>query len=310
MAALTLLEASKIHSGDVIRSAVIEMFARASDILAAIPFVDIPGNAYRYNREETLPGVAFRGINESYTPSTGVVNPETEPLVIAGGEIDIDRFVVKTMGLDQRSVQEGMKIKALALRLGKAFIKGDSSSDPREFDGLQVRLTGDQLLAAGNTSGGDALSLLKLDELIDKVLDPTGLTMNKTMRRLLSVASRTASVGGDLRWEKNDFGKQVAFYNDLPIRIADEDELGTQILPFTEANPGGGSAASTSIYCTSFGPGMLHGIQNGDMEVDDMGELQSSPVFRTRIEWYVGLVCLHGRAAGRLHGIKNATVAA
>ena len=212
--ALSLLEAAKLHSGDVVRSAVIEMFARSSEILAAMPFENISGNAYRYTREETLPGVAFRGINESYTPSTGVLNPETEPLVIAGGEIDVDRFIVRTQGEDQRTIQESMKIKALALRATKAIIKGDSSSDPREFDGLQVRLTGNQLLDAGATSGGDALSLAKLDELIDKVADPNCLIMNKTMRRLLSAAARTASVGGDLRWEKNDFGKQVAFFAD------------------------------------------------------------------------------------------------
>lgn len=307
---LSLLEAAKLHSGDVIRSAVIEMFARSSAILANLPFEDIPGNAYRYNREETLPGVAFRGINESYTPSTGVLNPETEPLVIAGGEVDVDRFIVRTQGADQRTVQESMKIKSLALRATKAFVKGDSSSDPREFDGLQVRATGDQLLAAGSTSGGDALSLAKLDELIDKVQDPTGLIMNKTVRRLLSAAARSSSVAGDLRWEKDDFGKQVAFYNDLPIWIADEDNEGNAILPFTEANPGGGSAASTSIYCVSFGPGMCHGIQNGTMDVEDLGMLQTSPVYRTRIEWYIGLVVLHGRAIGRLHGIKNASVTA
>jgi hypothetical protein len=306
--ALSPLEAAKLHSGDVVRSAVIEMFARSSEILAAMPFENISGNAYRYTREETLPGVAFRGINESYTPSTGVLNPETEPLVIAGGEIDVDRFIVRTQGEDQRTIQESMKIKALALRATKAIIKGDSSSDPREFDGLQVRLTGNQLLDAGATSGGDALSLAKLDELIDKVADPNCLIMNKTMRHLLSAAARTASVGGDLRWEKNDFGKQVAFYNDLPILIADEDDAGSQILPFTEANPGGGSAASTSLYCVAFGPGMVHGIQNGEMDVEDLGLLQTAPVYRSRIEWYIGMVVLHGRAAARLRGIKNATV--
>jgi len=308
--ALTLLEAAKIHSGDVVRSAIIEMFARSSNILANLPFENIEGNAYRYNREETLPGVAFRGINESYTPSTGVLNPETEPLVIAGGEVDVDRFIIKTQGEDQRTVQESMKIKALALRATKAFIKGDSASDPREFDGLQVRATGDQLLAAGATSGGDALGLSKLDELIDNVQDPTGLIMNKTLRRLLSAAARSSSVAGDLRWEKDDFGKQVAFYNDLPIWIADEDNDGNAILPFTEANPGAGTAASTSIYCVSFGPGMSHGIQNGDMDVEDLGMLQTAPVYRTRIEWYIGMVVLHGRAIGRLHGIKNAAVTA
>lgn len=81
----------------------------------------------------------FRGVNEAYTESTGVINPQTEPLVIAGGDLDVDKFIVSTMGIEQRSVQEAMKIKSLALAWTKAFIKGDSVTDNKTFDGLQAR---------------------------------------------------------------------------------------------------------------------------------------------------------------------------
>ena len=60
---LTLVEAAKLASGDVVKSAVIEMFAQASDILMTLPFEGINGNAVKYNREQTLPGIAFRGVN-------------------------------------------------------------------------------------------------------------------------------------------------------------------------------------------------------------------------------------------------------
>ena len=79
--ALTLLEAAK-RSQDPVQSAVIEMYAGASDVLANLGFDNIQGSAMKYNREETLPGIGFRGINESYTESTGVINPQIEPLVI------------------------------------------------------------------------------------------------------------------------------------------------------------------------------------------------------------------------------------
>lgn len=307
---LTLVEAAKLHSGDVMRSAIIEIYARSSDILRVLPFGDIPGNALKYNREETLPGVGFRGVNDSYTESTGILNPITESLFIAGGDLDVDKFIVDTMGADQRSIHEAMKVKALSLSFTKTFIKGDNTTAKKEFDGLQVRITGDQLIDAGATSGGDVLSLAKLDELIDGVDDPTHLIMNKTVRRSLSVAARTASVGGDLQWQKDDFGRQVAMYNDLPILIADKDNENNQILPFTEANPGGGTAASTSIYCVSFGDAMVEGIQNGMVDVRDIGELQSKPAFRTRVEWYIGMAIYNGYAAGRLRGIKVGVVTA
>ena len=250
--ALTLVEASKLYAGDPLRSAIIELYARNSDILRVLPFENIQGNAYRYNREETLPGVGFRGVNEAYLESTGILNPITEPLVIAGGDLGVDKFIIDTMGDNQRSVHEAMKVKALALKWTQTFIKGDQASEPRSFDGLQVRCTGNQLISAGNTANGTPLSLAKLDELIDAVDDPQYLIMNKTMARRLSAAARTYTVGGFITYDLDAFGRRVTRYNDLPILIADKDNEGNDILPFTEAADSGTSTA-TSIYCVSFG---------------------------------------------------------
>lgn len=309
--ALTLLEAAKLNPGEELRNSIIELYSGSSDILRTLPFDGITGNALKYNREEKLPGVGFRGVNEPYTESVGVLNPQTESLVIAGGDLDVDKFIVDTMGQDQRATHEAMKVRALSLAWTKKFIKGDADSDPREFDGIQKRLgTGSQVINAGSTSGGDALSLLKLDQLIDQVLDPTHLIMNKTMRRLLTQAARATNIGGFITWSIDEFGRQVASYNGLPILMVDLDEAQNPILPFTEANPGGGAAASTSIYCVSFRDGMLTGIQGGLPDVRDLGELQTKPALRTRVEWYNGIAMFNGRCCARLNGIKNATITA
>ena len=307
--ALTLVEASKLYAGDPLRSAIIELYARSSDILQMLPFDDIQGNAYRYNREQTLPGIGFRGVNEAYTESTGILNPITEPLVIAGGDLDVDKFILDTMGENQRSVHEAMKVKALALKWTETFIKGDQATEPREFDGLQVRCTGNQLISAGVTAGGAALSLAMLDRLIDQVNDPQYLIMNKTMRRRLSAAARLTTVGGYITYTLDAFGRQVTRYNDLPILIADEDNEGNQILPFTEAAAAGGSTAC-SIYCVSFGEGKLTGLQNGGIDVRDLGEIQTKPCMRTRVEWYNGIAVFHGKSAARLQHIGDLAVVA
>ena len=307
--ALTLVEAAK-QSQNPIQSAVIEMYARSSDIMAALPFNNISGNALRYNREESLPGIGFRGVNEAYTESTGVLNPMTEPLVIAGGDLDVDKFILDTMGGQQRSVQEMMKVKSLALAWTKQFIKGDSATDPRGFDGLQARLTGNQHFTVGNTNAGDPLTLAKLDEAIDRVENPTHIIMNKTMKRRMAAAARLATVGGYITFELNAFGRRVQYYNDLPILVVDSDQEGTDILRFNEVGGGDTTANSTSIYVVSFGDGMMTGIQNGVMDVRDLGELQSKPAFRTRVEWFAGIAMFHGKAACRLGGISDAAVAA
>lgn len=306
--ALTLVEAAKRYTNPV-QQAIVEMFPQNSDILMALPFNDIQGNAMRYNREETLPGVGFRGVNEAYTESTGVLNPVTEPLVIAGGELDVDKFILETQGQDQRAVQESMKVKALALRLTETFLKGDNAAEPREFDGLQTRLTGSQKIQAGSTANGTALSLGKLDEAIDAVDNPTHIIMNKAMRRRLTTAARTTTVGGYITYDKDAFGRRVFQYNDLPILIADQDETGTDILPFSEAATSG-TATATSIYVVSFTEGMMTGIQSGAPQVKDLGELETKPVYRTRVEWYVGIAIFHAKAAARLWSIADAAITA
>jgi len=137
--ALTLVEAAKIYKGDPIRSAIIEQFARSSEVLRTIPIETIQGTAMRYNREESLPGIGFRGVNEAFTEGTGIINPMTEPLVIAGGDLDVDRFIVQRMGEGTRTTHEMMKVKALSLNWTKTFIKGDQTTE-RNWMNLLTRL--------------------------------------------------------------------------------------------------------------------------------------------------------------------------
>lgn len=307
--AMTLVEAAKAETGDVKRAAIIEQYARSSDLLQVLPFENIAGNALKYNREETLPGVGFRNVNEGFSEDVGVLNPLTETLSIVGGDLDVDKFILQTIGSGQRGIRVGMKVKALAHRFTECFIKGDNAASDPEFDGLQNRITGSQLIAAGSTANGTPLSLAKLDELIDTVDNPTHLIMSKTMRRRLTAASRTYTVGGFVNFAQDSFGRTQAVYNDLPILIADQDNEGNQILPFTEAATSG-TATASSIYCVSIGADKLTGLQNGGMDVRDLGELDAKPVLRTRVEWYAGIALFHGKAAARLWSISDAAVTA
>ena len=300
--ALTLLEAAKINSGDVFKAGVLAKFAESSEILRVLGFLGINGNSLKYNVEETLPGIGFRGVNGSYTESTGIINPKTESLVIAGGDLDVDKFIVDTMGASQRTVHEAMKIKALSLAWTKTFIKGDSETNPLEFDGLQKRLQGDSVIA--NHATGAGLSLAKLDEAIDAVDGANAILMSKAMRRRLTVAARTAAVGGNITYTIDQFGRQVAMYNDLPILIVDKDNENNDILGFTEAN------STTSIYVVAFGDGQVQGLENGGMSVRDMGELETKPSLRTRIEWYSGFGVFAPRSVARLKNITDASVTA
>jgi hypothetical protein len=229
-----------------------------------------------------------------------------EVLRIAGGDLDVDLALIKTRGETVRSTQEAMKVKAMSLHITGKLINGDSRVNPREFDGLRVRIQGDQLVPANLTAptANSPLSLEALDAAIDKVDGATHLIMSKAMRRKLTQAERNG-IGGDITYTKDDFGRRVTNYNDLPILITEYDDAGKDILGFDEAGPAGG-AVSGSIYVVNLGDGYLTGLQNGSMDVRDLGEVDDKPVLRTRVDWLVSLCVMHGRAAARVWGITNA----
>lgn len=305
---ITLFEASKLNPGEVLRNTIIEHFARSSDMLRATQFINVAGGAYRYNREGSLPGVAFRGIGEGYTASAGIMNPQTEALTISGGDLDVDKATLAFTSDDVRSQHELRQVKALSLTIGAKMINGDSTADPREFDGLRTRIQGDQLLDAGTTDGGDPLSVSALRDLIDQVDDATHLIMSKKMRNLLTAAADDPAVGGYITKSVDEFGRRITEFDNLPILVVDYDALGAQIIDFNEVGVGGPTASATSIYCVNMGDEGVVGLQNGMMDVTDIGELDDRPVLRTRVEWYVGMAVMHGRAAARLRGISNAAV--
>jgi len=312
--ALTLVEASKIAMGrdEALKATIMELYARSSDVLQYMPFENITGNALTFNREKTLPTVGFRGVNEGYTEGTGTVDRVTESLAIAGGDLDVDKFLIDTSGMDQRSVQEGMKVKALSLALTSTFVKGSVINDAKSFDGLQTRMplaaTDDRAINASATAANtNVMTLVKLDELIDAVDEPTHLLMNKTQRRRLSAAARDTAVGGYITYDLDQFGRRVTKYSDLPIIVVDKDNNNTDIMPFTETDSAGG-VVGTSVYCLSFADNGVVGLQNGEMDVRDLGEIDTKPVYRTRIEWYVTMSIMRPKAASRLHSIINGAV--
>lgn len=300
--ALTLIEAAKLATDMLVRG-VIETFAQTSAVLERLPFANIEGNAYRYNIEQALPGIAFRGVNEGFTESTGVVNPKVETLVIGGGDSDVDRFIVQTRSNvnDVRAVHDRLKVKALSLAITRVFFDGDSQANPKEFDGVNKRLSGGtQEFTAGTNGAALTNNQALLDQLIDMVAGvPDVLFMSKAMRREVEKVARASA---QISYGLDGFGRRVTEYAGVPIGIIETDETGAEILGFDETQ--GSSNVTGSIYAVRFGEEeALWGIQNGGISARDLGELDTKPVFRTRVEWYLGLVVGHPRSVARLKGI-------
>lgn len=300
---LTISEWAKLNPTPL-ASGVVEVFASENPVLQGLPFINIAGNAYTYNRETSLPGVAFRGFNEGYTESTGVVNPATESLTIVGGDSDYDVAQIKMQTGDNntRAVYDAMKAKALTLTWLKTFFAGDSAVNAKEFDGLNARLDGGtQEIVAG--ANGDVLTLSMVDDLIDKITGtPSMLLVNKPTLRKINDLARAANQATEV--VNNQFGQRITMYAGVPIGVIEDGADGNPILGFTETQ---GTATDTcSLYAVKYGLDALHGIQTAPIDVRDLGEIDSKPAYRTRIEWYSGLVVKHPKAVARLRGVTLA----
>ena len=99
--------------------------------------------------------------------------------------------------------------------------------------------------------------------------------MSKTMRRevmkLLQENHHYIENGADA------FGRPVAMYGGVEI-VPVEDSL----IP------------KNKVYAVKFGTdSYVHGLSNGGVQARDLGELDTKPCFRTRIEFYCGLATKH-----------------
>jgi hypothetical protein len=311
--AVTLAQAAVLSQNTLARG-VMETFVIESSVLDRLPLMQIEGNAYAYTKEATLPGVAFRSVNEAYTESTGTFVQATESLVILGGDADVDRFIVQTRGnlQDQRAAQTRAKVKAAAYKFQDTFINGDVTVDTKSFDGLKKRLTGAQVISSGTNGapivgngGTDAMAFLdRLDDLFGAVAGgPDVVYANAAVRSRIRAAARR--VGGSEIVTDDINGKRELIWNGVPIVDIGTKADGSLIIPQTETQ--GSSSVASSIYAVKFGNDetdqAVTGLTNGGVQVYDLGEVSDKPVYRTRLEFYCGLATFGGQAAARLTGV-------
>lgn len=316
MAIMTLVEYKKLTTNPT-QLFVINEFLN-SRLLQVLPFMDVTGGGYFYNKMAKLPGVGFRGVNQNFDSSIGILNPESEALKILGGDIKVDVALLDRFGPERREVEIQAAVEAARLTFEKTFFKGSSVTTPQEFDGMQSRVTGSQLITNGADGTGNALSINSLKQAVDAVKAGTGrklLAMNEqVMRRLEGYYEGTAN--GMLRMQVNELGAEVMTFRGCEIVVIEDDEDGNAILPFTETSPDGSTSSNnSSVYCMRVGPRLVTGIQgpsNGvsGIYAEDFGRLEAEPKYLTRLQWDCGFVVENGRAVSRLHGIQDAAAVA
>lgn len=293
--ALLLAEAAKLSS-DMLQRGVVETIVKESPILQMLPFMTIEGNSYKYTQENTLGSADFYAVNATWSESTATFTQQSANLAILGGDADVDNFIQRTASnlQDQRAVQVAKKAKAVAQKFEETFVNGNGFTDPNAFNGVKNLITNpDQIMTAG--TNGASLTTTMLDDLIDRVKGgkPDILLMSKRSRRKLKAL--LASSAHYVERGESSFGRQVMLYDGIPVEVSD-------YIPDTETQ--GNSNSCSNVYALSFGPEeALCGLQNGGIEVVDVGQLETKDATRVRIRWYCGLALFNQLRCAKLVGV-------
>lgn len=300
--------------GDMYSALATKMYAE-SDLLRAMPWMEVAGGSFTYMAEGWLPGIAFHP--SEVVSSTGIVNPPVERLKIVAGDVDVDKALVRVHGHAILVSTRERFIREQAYRLTDMLINGDAENPPKPgkaegyyapnfyrypSNGLRKRVVGPQLI---NARGG--LRRKMLDETIDATDGANYILMAVEMRQRLDDAGLLTSE------------RKLGFHPEVPVRYhyttADGEttvEVLTDyrveglphILGFEEPRK------TTSIYALNISKEGYCGLCNGVIEANDLGEVAEKPVYRTRVEWLATHGVMQGRAVTRLHSVRDAPVRA
>lgn len=268
--AVTLSEAKK-NVQDHLTMGVIDEFQKNNFLLQNMTFDDAVsptgGGAtltYGYTRLVTQPTAAFRAVNEEYTPQEVTKQRYTVDLKIFGGTFQIDRIIAGMGGIvSEVQLQLQQKIKAAQALFNDTVINGDSATDAKAFDGLDVALTGSDTEYSPSTaidlstsSAIDSNYKAFLDQLDEFLMNldgqPSAIMGNtKLIARIRGIARRA----GAYTETKDDFGRQIGQYDGIPLV-----DLGAKAGSNDPVVPVDSVSGETSLYVARLALDGFHGV--------------------------------------------------
>lgn len=322
---ITLAEA-KVGMADKVDQKVVDTFRRSSLLLDKLVFDNAisPGTGgstltYGYIQLKTPSTAAVRQINSEYTAGEAKREEKTTKAVVMGGKFQIDRVLIGTAGaVDELAFQTEQKVKATANYFNNLVINGNKASSGtgvlNTFDGLDKLLTGTETeITSAVDVSTEALMNSNYNALLDEVdgflsaLDgkPSMLLMNNKMLAKMRSAARRAGYYSKTR---DDFGRQVETYNDIPMYDMGKYYNGTNtvdIIPETAATQS--AEGKTDIYAVTIGLDGFHGVSpTGSKVINSYMPDLSKPgaVKDGEVELVAGVALKNTNKAGVLRGIK------
>jgi hypothetical protein len=297
-----LASTAEALSRETLERGVIEEIISRDDMFAMLPFMQVTGKAYVYDRENSMSGADFLSPNDPVNESASDVTQVTAYLKILAGDVDVDKFLSSTMDdtNNQVAIQIASKAKAVKRMFQGSVVSGNSATNPKQFDGMSRLVDPSQVLPTG--TNGAAIAFSMLDSLRDQViLGPDAFVMRRGTWRAIKQLLRSAGGTRSDMLEMENFGWPIPAFDGVPVLLND-------FIPNNETM--GSNNNTTSIYAVRFNEADgLHGIYGGPsagMVIEDIGTVQNKDANRIRVKWYAGLCLKSTLSLARLQGVNSA----
>lgn len=291
--AYTLSQAA-VLAPNPLSKGVIQVFAD-NPLFDVMPFETIAGNALSYTRSASLGNADFRALNAGYPETTPTFTNHVAELKRLGQDADVDRFLVVTQNgasnlEDLRAAAVVSNTQAVRAKFIDTMINGDGTGE--SFEGLEAMGIKEVEGPEGGfgTSGDTRQDMFDaIDALIGSVVGgPSVLLMGDAMLSRFKSAGRREAALADI----NNFGRSLQAYAGIPILSAGRNDDGEPVI------------AGDDIYAIRLAADGVHGITARGIEAYDLGELDTKPTYRTRIEFYCAVVMRHPEAAAVLRAAE------
>ena len=306
MASVTLAESAKL-SEDMLVAGVIENIITVNPFYEVLPFAGIEGNSLAYNRENALGAAQWTTVGTAIAAgkAPATFTQVTTSLTTLVGDAEVNGLIQATRSdiNNQKAVQVASKAKELGRQYASKMIVGVGANN--ELDGLINLVPAGQKVASA--ANGSVLTLEKMDECMDKVVDKDGevdyIMMNS--RTIRSYMALLRALGGASINETVTLpsGRQLPAYRGVPIYRND-------YIPVNVTQ--GNIATATVVLMGTLDDGsMMHGISgltasgSAGIQIEEAGISETKDETITRVKWYNGLALFSNLGIASMTGISN-----
>lgn len=327
---VTLADYAQMSNSPMVQAVSFSLIENGS-VLQDIPFItkkSLTVNGSRF--EGNLPSVNWSQINAEGVTTKGTPTPWQEQAYIIRNYIDVDQVLVEEENqiTDPRAIQLAAYLKAVTFDFNYKFLKNDHiTGDANAPVGLRYRIdngstfgvrpenkinAGGLDITQANATQATANKLLEFfDQLLWSVDSPegTGVTiyMNEVFKRRFPFLVRLMGTSGGFSITQDQFGRTIEMYKGAVLRdVGYKADQATRIITNTELSDGSADTGGTytSVYAVNYGTAHFGGWQFAPLQAQDLGLIYNGVIYRTNINWVVGLANSSNRSLARLYGLK------